>query len=328
MMKRSALVMAVGFSVGVVGCGGGDSDASGGQSGGIGTLWIANEDTGSLRKVDSAKGDWEVVTMPSATTYIAFGAGAVWTVGEAEPKIYRVDPSSNEVVATIDAVGPLRGIAADDSAVWVLEDATGGATHPPRVLRVDPATNSIVATIDVADINDQFDGIAMGEGTPYVAIGNGFAAVKIDPATNKVANSEPLGQAGGYGYGRIGYADGRLWIVDQSSDILHELDPSNVKALHSYDIKDEWAGFMAVGSKYVFIAYGDADQLIAIDANTGALAKEIDVKGKARYLTRAKGKIICGLIDTDGGDIVLLDETSGAIDKVIPGVYGDNVAVQ
>src|SRR5262249_37922487 len=74
-------------------------------------------------------------------------------------------PSAGTVSATISGLGALGaddgyGIAASDTAVWVLNGNTG------NVLRIDPRTNTLVATIPVAQGGGS---IALGQGAVWVA---------------------------------------------------------------------------------------------------------------------------------------------------------------
>ena len=295
---------------------------------GIGTLWVANKELGLIRRVNSATGKFQDIDTATAVQHIVFGAGSVWAVGEEKPTIYRLDPSTHQITASIDVDGPLRGIAANDDGVWVLDDGQGGSGDRPRVLRVDPASDTVVATIDVGETNDQLDGISVDQGGVYVAVGNGFAVVRIDPKTNKIAASELSGQAGGYGWGEIAAAQGRVWLADQYSDLLHELDPTTVKPTASYPIDKAWDGHLVAGKSSVFISYGKGEKILALDPDSGKLSMEINTEGKPRCMTLAKGTLVVGLVDTDGGAVRLIDETNGKLISELPGIYPDEIAVQ
>lgn len=82
----------------------------------------------------------------SGSRGLAFGAGSIWVVGLGTPDsnwqmlVQRIDPSTNEVVATIPLPG--RGgadVAASESGVWV--SMTEG--DHARLVRIDPTSNEI-----------------------------------------------------------------------------------------------------------------------------------------------------------------------------------------
>jgi YVTN family beta-propeller protein len=135
---------------------------------------------------------------------IALGEGALWVIGSAD--IVRIDPSTGEIVARIPIAQNPTGaapnptaLAVGEGAVWVASRAlTFTSTYiksqvPIRrgtVSRIDPRTNAVVATIPVGA--DPF-GIAVGEGSVWVANRRGFSISRIDPRTNKVVAAIPVG---------------------------------------------------------------------------------------------------------------------------------------
>jgi YVTN family beta-propeller protein len=139
-----------------------------------------------------------------AESGIALGEGALWVIGSAD--IVRIDPSTGEIVARIpiaqNSTGPApnpTAVAVGEGAVWVASRAVTFTSTtlkdevPVRrgtVSRIDPRTNAVVATIPVGA--DPF-GIAVGEGSVWVANRRGFSISRIDPSTNKVVAAIPVG---------------------------------------------------------------------------------------------------------------------------------------
>jgi YVTN family beta-propeller protein len=128
----------------------------------------------------------------------------VWVIGSAD--VVRIDPQTGGIVARIPIAQNATGgppnptaIAVGEGAVWVVSrrlafsSIRGGQDSPVlrgTVSRIDPKTNAVVATIRVGA--DPF-GIAVGEGSVWVANRRGFSISRIDPRTNEVVASIPIG---------------------------------------------------------------------------------------------------------------------------------------
>jgi branched-chain amino acid transport system substrate-binding protein len=135
----------------------------------------------------------------------AFGEGALWAAGDAFGReLWRLDPSSERVEATIPLPFVPAGVAAGQGAVWatsLLDDT---------VARIDPATNRIAASIPV------------GRGAGSLAVGNGAVWVvdsidgtvsRIDPSTNQIVATIPVGT----GPGDIAAGPGGIWVTTAGS---------------------------------------------------------------------------------------------------------------
>jgi YVTN family beta-propeller protein len=79
---------------------------------------------------------------------VAFGAGALWVANETTGTVSRIDPATNTVVATIPTLGNAEGVATGAGAVWVANYGTPGKPDGV-LSRIDPATNQVVATVPV-----------------------------------------------------------------------------------------------------------------------------------------------------------------------------------
>jgi YVTN family beta-propeller protein len=97
--------------------------------------------------------------------------------------VYRIDPNTNKVVATIELDGLSKGIAADGTSVWLTDFGNG------KVWRIDAATNKIVATVKVGEAPTA---VAVGHGSVWVANSTKGNLSRIDPATNKVTATIPI----------------------------------------------------------------------------------------------------------------------------------------
>ena len=158
---------------------------------GPGGIWFADGAGGIAGKVDDALSSGEPsvrasIPQPQTDFYaqyqtfddVAVGAGAVWLAGDPFGReVWRIDPSSGRVTATIRPGFIPEAIAAGEGAVWVT------SLFGDKVSRIDPATNRIVATIPVGRSPDS---IAAGGGAIWVTSSIDDTLTRIDPATNRV----------------------------------------------------------------------------------------------------------------------------------------------
>jgi Tol biopolymer transport system component len=138
------------------------------------------------------------------------------------PTLSPVDP---HVAATIP-VGPFpNAVAAGEGSVWVSVPSNDGSLGG-EILRIDPETNEIAARIQVQAVptwETGGGGLAVGPGSVWAAglidapgglhaPGGGIDAVvlRIDPGTNRVAATIPLGGQSG---ADVAVAEGGVWVL-------------------------------------------------------------------------------------------------------------------
>ena len=118
-------------------------------------------------------------------TGIGVGASGVWVLGDAlGRRLWRIDPATGRVVASVRLPFAPASVAAGDGSVWVT------AQLDDEVVRVDPRTNRIVVRIPVG--REPLD-VAVGDGAVWVANTIDDTVSRIDPATNHVVATIRLG---------------------------------------------------------------------------------------------------------------------------------------
>jgi DNA-binding beta-propeller fold protein YncE len=138
----------------------------------------------------------QLASRGQATSLVA-AEGSIWVAAYENDasKLFRIDPATSEVVATIpvDAVPTWEvggdGMAAGAGAVWV----TGGAGEEAVLQRIDPSTNEVVATISLGGGSGA--DVAVGETGVWVSAfgrGPGMRVVRVDPATSRVVATIPV----------------------------------------------------------------------------------------------------------------------------------------
>src|SRR5919109_349064 len=136
---------------------------------------------------------------------LTVGEGSVWVTGFND--VSRVDPASDEVVATIRTpeTGDYSSVAVGEGAVWV-------TTSNGSLYRIDPTTNRVEETIQVGYSPTN---VTVGGGSVWVSVASAGSGsiVRVDPRTNEVVGS-PI--AVGEGPGPAVFVDGSLWVTNTS----------------------------------------------------------------------------------------------------------------
>jgi hypothetical protein len=208
------------------------------------------------------------IHVPAGAVDLALGAQGVWVSGFGA--VSRIDPSTNQVVATVETPGTedFSQIAVGWGAVWVTADR--GAVY-----RIDATTNRVVATIEVGGT---VQGIEAGGGYVWVTRpteGTG-ELVRVDPATNRVAGT-PIEV--GSGPATVVFGFGSLWVTNTSPLSVVRVDPSSGKVTTV-----EFTGSVAVG--YGALWATSDGSVVRADPKTGRPTASIPI---ARAQTAAVG---------------------------------------
>ncbi len=141
------------------------------------------------------------IQLPRGVTAIVTAYSGVWasTLGGS---VVRIDPSTNQIAATIpvSGIGDFSRLAAAAGGIWV--------THSGSVARIDPMTNSVTANIGVGGT---LLGIAASEAAVWVTRQgtSGSELVTIDPTTNQVSG-QPISLPDSAT--DLAYLQGKLWV--------------------------------------------------------------------------------------------------------------------
>jgi virginiamycin B lyase len=109
---------------------------------GFDSVWVTTS-AGELLRLDPTTGATkQTIRVGPGARFLAIGFESVWVLNQSNGSVSRVDPRTNEVLATIDIGLPVAGgdVAVGPDAVWV---------HPTDALavRIDPATNRVTQRI-------------------------------------------------------------------------------------------------------------------------------------------------------------------------------------
>jgi streptogramin lyase len=154
----------------------------------------------------------------------ASGASSVWAADDQQTRLFRIDPASNRVVATvpIGKPAPFKLIAADDRVDdWVtVGDGFVWATDQlhDRIVRVSPGSLRVVSTIRVRSPWD----IAVSNGAVWVPQFEAYSVARIDERSNSVVKSFPA-----VGPTSVSVGAGSVWVLEHRGYSVLRIDPKS-----------------------------------------------------------------------------------------------------
>ena len=182
------------------------------------SVWVLSDDKTTLTRIDpDTNGIVAEVRLPGGCNSVLFAETALWVTCPKENKLLRINALTNLVEKRIDVPAQPIASAAGESNIWVLSKADG------KITRIDPKTNKATATIELGTPGLDGD-LAFGEGYLW-ASQPGFPVVRIDPASDKVAQ-----QFAGPGGGALYIGAGSIWIPNLKPNTLSRFDPKRIKA--------------------------------------------------------------------------------------------------
>ena len=208
-------------SLGPAGTSFADAHVAAGKAG----VWLATGDR-RVGQLDPVRGRFvDPISIPppaderaeAAFTAIAVGDGAVWVLGDAlDRKLWRVDPASRALVATISLPIAPRELAAGEGAVWVTSELDNA------IVRIDPRTNRVTDTISVGR---GASGVATGKGSVWVANAIDGTVSRIDPVTLDVATIDVEGSPGDVAVGES------VWVTADAVPAASDEDAVTIGVL-------------------------------------------------------------------------------------------------
>ena len=177
---------------------------------GEGAVWIltAEDHNKTLARYNSGSGMKEAsIALPAPCSGVIVDFGSVWVSATTKGFLYRIDPKTNTISATVDIESGARFLTSGEDSIWVLNYLDG------KVRRVDSHSGDVRAAISTMAIGNGGD-IATGGGFVWVTTLR-VPVIKIDPQTNTVVGSfrAPVGKSMG---DAIRYGGGSLWVSGPS----------------------------------------------------------------------------------------------------------------
>jgi YVTN family beta-propeller protein len=152
---------------------------------GGGSLWIGDSLDGVVAKVVLTSGEHEEYPAGAAVDALAFGDGYLWVVDRFGDEITRIDPETGKIEGHRFVEGDPNSVVVGDGSVWVT-DGNGDAVE-----RIPTSFDAPSTTI--RGVGGQPIAIAYAEGKVWVANHDDGTVSEIDPGTNLVVDTIPVG---------------------------------------------------------------------------------------------------------------------------------------
>jgi YVTN family beta-propeller protein len=220
--------------------------------------------------------------------------------------LQRIDPETNELVATFRLGSDSTGVAVGERAVWVI------SLDDNRVAKIDPASNGVVAT----GSSPGPDAIALGGGSVWVL--NGSTISELDPATASHVGEVLLDDGGEL----IAFGMGALWVANPLSGVLARVNPRSGNTVATLDLADQIGLLeqLAAGERAVWVSTsnvlaGDFG-LLRIDPRTNREAGRIRLRGGAAGVAAGEGAV--WVANTLGDAVSQIEPATGRLVRTLP----------
>ncbi len=257
-------------------------------------------------------------TLPLGKTadWVAPATGAIW-VGSTGPfAVHRIDPKTNQRIATVALPGkPCAGLATGFGSLWVPLCGSGNG-----LAKVDLESNQLIQVFKVGHIAAE-GGVTVSPDSVWLVVDNDGGLARIDPASGAVrqlvrippGSFNPL------------YADGQVWITRASGSGITAVDA--VTGNHSASAE--------TGPGPRFLTAG-ADAIWTLNQGDGSLTR-VDIRTRRATATVALGtpgsggdiKFGAGMVWTTMPDVPLsaVDGASATLRCQWRGPGGDSLGI-
>ena len=147
--------------------------------------------------------------------WVAITADAVWVGSTGPYAVHRIDPKTNQRVASVPLPGePCAGLATGFASLWVPM-----CTAVPSLAKVDLAANRLTAVFAVGPAAAE-GGVTTGAGNVWLIVDKSGTLARIDPVTGTIRQTVkvPAGSYNPY------FSDGQIWVTRAEGTELTRVD--------------------------------------------------------------------------------------------------------
>jgi len=234
---------------------------------GEGSVWAAMPN-GTLVRIDAkTRRVRSRIDLPAKPLDVAVGKGVVWILSFETDAVFRVDPRTDDVVATIR----LRGTRRSGEGHLLVGGGTAWAVHGGAVSRIEPATNTATVVHGPSVWKIEY-----GEDSLWVKTGpSGNVIERIVPSTNFMLDDfslDALGRGtccnGGFSFGA-----GAIWTRTAEDHAIFKLNPDDGHLIGAVKL-GRTAEAVAFGEGAMWIVGGD-NTVLRVDPEAERLTKTL-----------------------------------------------------
>jgi YVTN family beta-propeller protein len=193
-------------------------------------VWVHNSEQGTVVRVDPTTN--QVV----ATIHVGHGlgdvvlqGGFVWVGNHDDSTVSKIDPKSNKVVDTIALPPPTGFLGTSPGTVWVASKGNS------EVMKIDPSTDKVVTSVMVPGGPTWS---SFGARSLWICIHDSSAVglARMDLTTNNADTTIDIGSTQGYSCGGVAASDSGVWVElldsTQTYDLgMARIDPATNKVV-------------------------------------------------------------------------------------------------
>jgi YVTN family beta-propeller protein len=252
-----------------------------------GAVWAANGAQGTVSRIDpTTNAVTRTIRVGRNPVRLAAGFGSIWVANQAEQTISRIDAQTGRPLATIptpSVTWPPNQLAVGAGSVWDMA-GNGG------MYRIDPATNTAVAV--KADWELEIGGLAVAGGRVWLS-GKAYSGVqrivRVDPATNRKADTVPTEAEGALAVG-----GGSVWQAGIATQTIYRLDPRSGRKQAEIPI-GVVAKYLTAADSSLWVG-SDSGRVTRIDVATNTVTGTFQVTGPAPAVAVGHGSV--WIVDT------------------------------
>jgi len=158
--------------------------------------------------------------------------------------VYRIDPQTNKIVATLINQPGTDGVAFANGSLWLCE----AHRYPDGLVRLNPTTYQVQASVDVSDQGLECIGMVALDRVIWVTPSDGTTMVleRIDPATNQ-GRVIPLPWTNGFAFAADAQGE---WVLDAGAG-LFRLAPQSGQVVGALALSEGIGLTLGAGSVWV-----------------------------------------------------------------------------
>jgi len=272
---------------------------------GAGSLWAAEQESGTLVQVDPSTFQVEgsPIKVGAGPTGVAITPGFVWVTNTDERTVSVVDPEAHKVVQTVVVGNGPTGIVADGDRIWV--------------------ANSVDATVSEIDATDGTVSKTYPVGERPVALAAGSGAVWVANASDDTVSRVVAGQGEtqtipvGRGPAAIAYAFGSVWVANAEAGTITRFDPATMSVTGTVGAGEEPIALAAAGDG-MWVASARDSTILRFDPAVPRVTDTYQVGNEPRALTGNEDGLWVGVEASSavhrGGTLKLVKQARVSID--------------
>lgn len=282
---------------------------------GEGSVWVADQASGSLLQVNPSSFQVEErIPVGVGPTGVAIAAGLVWVANTDDRTVSVVDPQAHRLVQTVVVGNGPAAIVADDDRVWVTNSVDS------TVSEIDATNGSVV---DTYPVGDRPVAATVASGAVWVAnaaAGTVSRVVSMEGETQ----SFPVGR----GPAAIEFAFGSLWVANAEAGTVMTIDPATGSVTGTVRVDGDPIALASAGDG-MWVASAGAGTVHRIDPATTQITDTYQVGNEPRALTGTEDGLWVGVEASPaahrGGTLRLVTEQPIEIDPHISGFVSATV---